>query len=554
MKVFTAQQMRDFDRVATEEYGIPSIVLMENAALRVVEFLEAKFSPLSEKKIVILCGKGNNGGDGLAIARHLAGVAFRVDVLLTADKTELRGDALINYEALGQLGGMRAAGRAPKTMPDWVYEMPLDDMEKMKDSVGNIWTHLQDADVTVDALLGTGFQGELHDERLKQGIRFTYITGDKNSRVAVDLPSAFNSDTGEATKKYSAQADYLVTFVGPKRGQFLRESLEQCGEVWVGEVGTTLSQLKGDEYGVDAGTDTGVETLDLETAQRLIPKRSIDAHKGDAGRALIIGGSLGMSGAVALASRAALNAGCGLCIAAMPEKILPTFAASILEATSHPLPCDPSGKLLESAADELPPLWKGVQVVALGPGISRSEEAQKFVARVVRECPIPLVIDADALHALPAMAAEVKNRAADTILTPHPGEMGVLMGISAGEVNDSRFEIAEACAKKYGAIVVLKGARSLVATPDGRIFVNLTGNPGMATGGSGDVLTGTIAGLLAQLKNPEDATKLGVYLHGFAGDLAFEAKGNGLVAGDIAAHLGQALVEIPKREVERING
>jgi NAD(P)H-hydrate epimerase len=375
------------------------------------------------------------------------------------------------------------------------------------------------------------------------------------NRVAVDVPTGLDSDSGlsfghhkvvNRISKYNFQAHFTVSFVGPKKGFFLDDGLYACGEIWVGHVGADWSSLEHPQWEAEA--------LDLKTAQHLIPTRTVDAHKGDAGRALIIGGSFGMSGAVALASRAALNSGCGLCIAAIPEKVLPIFAASILEATSHPLPCDESGKLLERAADLLPELWKGVQVVALGPGIGRSDETQALVRRIVLECPVPLVIDADALHALPSIADEVKNREADTILTPHPGEMGVLMGISAGEVNDARFETVEACAKKYGAIVVLKGARSLVATPKGQIFVNLTGNPGMATGGSGDVLTGTIAGLLAQLKNPESATKLGVYLHGFAGDLAFEERGNGLVAGDIAANLGRALVEIPKREVERING
>ena len=531
MQIFTAQQMRDFDRVATEEYGIPSIVLMENAALRVVEFLEAKFSPLSEKKIVILCGKGNNGGDGLAIARHLAKNNPLVRVF--GDSIELQD-------------------QNPKMFGNHSVEY----IEQMNQAIINSFLrYLGAADIIIDSVLGTGFSGELR-EPLRGIMDFSsqLLANSSGKIVSVDLSSGLDADTGVQAKYTYAPKDFTITLVAPKRGLFLRDGVEKSGEIWIGDVGTTPEQMYGDYYGLKKGTQTGVETLDLETAQLLIPKRTLDAHKGDAGRALIIGGSFGMSGAVALASRAALNAGCGLCIAAMPEKILPTFATSILEATSHPLPCDQSGKLLESAADELPALWKGVQVVALGPGISRSEEAQKFVARVVRECPVPLVIDADALHALPVMAEEVKNRGADTILTPHPGEMGVLMGISAQEVNDSRFEIAEACAKKYGAIVVLKGARSLVATPDGRIFVNLTGNSGMATGGSGDVLTGTIAGLLAQLKNPEDATKLGVYLHGFAGDLAFEEKGNGLVAGDIAAQLGRALVKIPKREVERING
>ncbi len=533
MKVFTAQQMRDFDRAAIEEYGIPSIVLMENAALRVVEFLEAKFAPLGEKKIVILCGKGNNGGDGLAIARHLKNAGAAVGIYLVAPKEEYSGDALINLHPLT----IRHRASYNRGLIEF-------DAENIT-SQSEMEERLRSCDLILDALCGTGFSGEIRLKSLHSLLSATLYT----NTIAIDLPSSLNADSGEK-KKRTPHCSHTITFVAPKRGMFVRSGLELCGEVWIGEVGNSLHQME--------ETEADVETLDLEFIQRdfyhFFSGRPIDAHKGDAGRALLIGGSFGMSGALALASRAALNAGCGLCIAAMPERVLPIFAVSILEATSHPLPCDESGKLLERAADELPALWRGVQVVALGPGLSRSEEAQKFVARVVRECPLPLIIDADALHALPAIAAEVKAREADTILTPHPGEMGVLMGISAGEVNDSRFETVAVCAEKYGATVVLKGARSLVATPDGQIFVNLTGNAGMATGGSGDVLTGTIAGLLAQLKNSADATKLGVYLHGFAGDLAFEEKGNGLVAGDIAANLGRALVEIPRREVERING
>ena len=519
--------MRDFDKCAIEEYGIPSIVLMENAALRVVEFLEAKFAPLSEKKIVILCGKGNNGGDGLAIARHLQKTDCTLYVLVASrDLQEYRGDAGLNAKIFRESSDDYDWFSTSTEEPDWPRLLQLE-----------MW----DADVIVDAMLGTGFNGAMREPITKAVFHARQSDG---KVVGVDIPSGFIADSGEGSE--ALKADFTVTFVGPKCGFFVRDGNKKCGEIWIGDIGTTWHQ--------SPRTWTGVETLGLETAQKLLPNRTIDAHKGDAGRVLIIGGSFGMSGAVALASRAALSSGCGLCIAAIPEKILPIFAASILEATSHPLPCDDSGKLLERAADELAELWRGVQVVALGPGIGRSDETQNLVRCIVRECPAPLIIDADALFALPSIAEDVKNREADTILTPHPGEMGTLMGISAAEVNDSRFETVGACAQKYGAIVVLKGARTLVATPDGQIFVNLTGNTGMATGGSGDVLTGTIAGLLAQIKNSESATKLGVYLHGFAGDLAFEELGNGLVAGDIAANLGRALVEIPKREVERING
>ena len=569
MKVFTAEQMRAFDKAATEEWGMPSIVLMENAALRVVEFLEAKFSPLEEKWIVILCGKGNNGADGLAIARHLYRYMAlkRVHVILGPEEM-YHGDALTNHRAwtLGDKFMWEGAEEEPysSALLSSQYWPALDPANKPKDAdFKDYYFHgasvLGHADIVVDCILGTGTKGELRHPANKL-VEWLYHHCSQAAHVFVDLPSGLSSDEGAMAKWESERHDdevpwswqcqfpssHTVTFVGPKRGFFLKDGPATCGEIWVGSIGTADRMLE--------DTETNCETLDLLTIQDYLPRREMDAHKGDAGRSLILGGSFGMSGSIALAARAALKVGVGLCIAALPEKALPLFAGACLEATSHALPGDDQGRLLPEAADGLPELWQNVQAVALGPGLSRSEGALEFARRVVRECPQPLIIDADALYALPAIADEVKAREAATILTPHPGEMGELMGINAKEVNDDRYGIAAACAAKYGAMVVLKGAHSLVATPEGRIFVNLTGNPGMATGGSGDALTGTIAGLLAQLKDAEQATKVGVYLHGYAGDIAFRTLGNGLVAGDIVDNLPAALLEVAQRQPERING
>jgi NAD(P)H-hydrate epimerase len=526
MKVFTAAQMRAFDRAATEHYHIPSMVLMENAALRVVEFLEMKFAPLHDKKIVILCGKGNNGGDGFAIARHLLNTGCHLRVLLACVETQLKGDARINYFALKQ---SVETGYPHSEIVEAVEGMSFDEM------LPPCGTENYQADIILDALLGTGFRGEVNDSILREALYFFQQA--EAVKLAIDIPSACNAGTGEADI-LAVCANYTITFAAPKRGLFLRNGLEKSGEVWIGSIGTTPSQMQ--------QTETGCACITHEFAQSLLPFRSPDAHKGTAGRVIVIGGSYGMSGAPTLASRAVLRAGAGLCITCLPDKVLSTFAAGFLEATSHPLPCDEKGRLIPEAADALPDIWKGAQVVAIGPGISRSPETLEFVRRVVRECPLPLVIDADALYALRAIAEDVHRREAPTILTPHPGEMGELMQMAVKEVNETRFETATACAQKYNAIVVLKGARSIVAEPNGSTFVNLTGNPGMATGGSGDVLTGTIAGLLAQLKSPKIATLLGVYLHGLAADLVYTTKGNGLIAGDIAEALPHALVELQK--------
>jgi NAD(P)H-hydrate epimerase len=522
MKVFTAAQMRAFDKAATEEYGIPSIVLMENAALRVVEFLEMNFAPLRGKRIVILCGKGNNGGDGFAISRHLRGRrAWVTTLLVSEDDKGLKGDALINYTALRAEGGVRCLFRQAGVSASQQADYDIGDGRP---------------DIFIDALIGTGFHGVLRqDEPFPVAHAISRISA--HYRIAVDIPSALSSDSGEAAPE-CFWADYTITFAGPKRGMFVRDGMEKCGEIWVGDIGTSWRLMR--------QTQTGCECITREIAQKLLPYRSQEAHKGNAGRVVLIGGSFGMSGAPTMAATAALKSGAGLCIAALPEKILSTFASAFPEATSHPLPCSAAGVLQENAADELPELWKNADAGALGPGLSREESALNFARRVVRECPKPLVIDADALYALREIEGDLQKREAPTILTPHPGEMGELMQMEISDVQNSRIETATACAKKFNAIVVLKGARSIVALPDGNTHINLTGNSGMATGGAGDVLTGTIAGLLAQTKNAETATLLGVYLHGLAGDLAFETSGNGLIAGDIADHLPRALLEIAK--------
>ncbi len=533
MKVFTPEQMRAFDAAATNEYSIPSFVLMENAALRVVEFLEWKFAPLRGKRVAVLCGKGNNGGDGFAIARHLTGLCF-VDVFLACSPHELKGDALINYRALQHAQTHGEVFLNMKVIA--ANEDNYKDTSQFLDYSG-------DADIILDALLGTGFHSGITDARMRCAMQ--YASAEWKPCVAIDLPSGLNAQTGQAAPE-TIRVDYTVTFASPKSGMLLRDGIDLCGEIWVGGIGTASEQLP--------DTKTGCELLSRTTAHALLPYRPTDAHKGTAGRVIICGGSRGMSGAPALASRAALRVGAGLCIACVPDRVLDSFSTNILEATSHALPCDDEGRLIESAADKLPDIWQGANVVALGPGLSRSDGALNFARRIVRECDLPLIIDADALYALPAIADQVKARMAPTILTPHPGEMGELMGSDAKSVNEQRLEIAVECAQKYNAFVVLKGARSVVAAPDGRTWINLTGNAGMATGGSGDVLTGTIAGLLAQLKDALNATLLGVYLHGLAGDIEYSKTGNGLVAHDIADALPHAILDLQNRpEAQSIN-
>ncbi|HEY0075000.1 MAG TPA: NAD(P)H-hydrate dehydratase [Abditibacteriaceae bacterium] len=513
MKIFSPEQMRALDKVASEQFHIPSIVLMENAALRVVEFLEQQFAPLSSKKILVLCGKGNNGGDGFAIARHLQGGA-QVTVFMTSAPGDLKGDALINFKIL-RAGGAAVAHAGTR-------------------SGALRWDSF---DIIVDALLGTGFSGEIRGEELKHTLEMAALA--PAPIVAVDVPSGLNADTGEAAAE-ALKADYTVTLAAPKRGLFLGRGLDLCGEIWVGSIGTPERLMEASE--------TGVQAVTRRTAQDFAAqlKRPLDAHKGDAGRVLILGGSFGMSGAPTMSAHAALRAGTGLVTAALPNRVVPIFAASQNEAMSRPLLDDAQGRLVEASFDDVPRLWENMDAVALGPGLSRGAGALDFARRVIEKCPAPLIIDADALYALRAITKQTKERTAPTILTPHPGEMGELMQMEISDVQKARFDTARQCAEKYKAFVVLKGARSVIATPEGQLFVNLTGNPGMATGGSGDVLTGLIAGLLAQLKDAQSATLLGVYAHGLAGDLAYSSNGNGLIAGDIILELPHALMALQK--------
>lgn len=513
MKIFTAEQMRAFDKAASEQFHIPSIVLMENAALRVVEFLEQQFAPLSNKKILVLCGKGNNGGDGFAIARHLQGSA-QVTVFMASTPGDLKGDALINFKIL-RAGGAAIAHAGTRS--------------------GDLrWDAF---DIVVDALLGTGFSGEIRGEELKHTLEMASLA--PAPVVAVDIPSGLNADTGEAAEE-ALKADYTVTLAAPKRGLFLGHGLDLCGEIWVGGIGTPERLME--------STETGISVFNRQAAQESATKlkRPLDAHKGDAGRVLILGGSFGMSGAPTMSAQAALRAGAGLVTAALPQRIVPIFAASQNEAMSRSLLDDAQGRLVEASFEDVPRLWENMDVVALGPGLSRGSGTLDFARRVIEKCPAPLIVDADALYALRPIVKQTKERPAPTILTPHPGEMGELMQMEIKALQQSRLETATACAEKFNAYVVLKGARSVIATPQGELFVNLTGNPGMATGGSGDVLTGLIAGLLAQLKETQSATLLGVYAHSLAGDLVYQSKGNGLLAGDISHELPRALMELQK--------
>ena len=526
MKILTAAQMREVDRISTERHGIPSLVLMENAGAKVVEFLEKQFPDLARRRMAIFCGKGNNGGDGLVVTRQLRMRGIVPKVVLLADPNELRGDARSNFEVLARSGFVPYVVHS---LDEWIGLKP--------DLLG--------CSLIVDAILGTGLAGPAEGLYLDV-IRDINASFSGATVVAVDIPSGLASDSGESLGE-SIRADYTVTFTAPKVGQVFPPNCERVGKLVVVSIGTPREALELDR-------SLFLHLIEPGELKRVSLRRRAAAHKGDFGHALLIAGSRGKTGAAALGAMAALRAGAGLVTVATPASMLPTVASMVAEMMTEPLPETESGSVSARGAEEscLARILEGKSVVAMGPGLSTHRDTVTFVYQVVRSVALPLIVDADGLNAFAGCADRLQDRKTPAlVLTPHPGEMGRLVGLSAREVQARRMEIAREFAMKHRAYVILKGYRTLVATPAGQVYVNPTGNPGMATGGAGDVLTGLLAGLVAQFGSErlEEVLCLGVYLHGLAGDIAAGEKGEAcLIASDITESFPNALRAIEQAE------
>lgn len=509
MRILSAEAMREVDRCAIEELGIPSLVLMENAAIGVVDAIGEVYE--EAESAAIFCGPGNNGGDGLAIARHLAVRGYDVQVFLAAGRRGMRGDAEV------QLGICRRQGLAIQEVAD-------------EDGVVEALEEAREADLIVDALFGTGLSKPLEGmfADLVQGLNDLPVP-----RVAVDLPSGLNGSQSEPLGPH-IEADLTVTFAAPKIAHVFPPSSESVGELVVTDLGIPPELVE------EAEEEGGpLHLLVGEELAGLVPEREPGTHKGDYGHALILAGSPGKAGAAILAARAAVRAGAGLVTAAVPESILDVVDLGSIESMTLPL------RSLEEVLDAA----EGKSVLAMGPGLGQERETFEAIRRIALEVPLPLVLDADGINAFGGRAAELAGRTAETVLTPHPGELGRLLGIPTSDVQDDRLAAARRAAVEAEAVVVLKGYRTLVATPGGEVHVNPTGNPGMASGGTGDVLTGLIAGLLAQGLGALDAARLGVYLHGLAGDLAAARTGEtALAASDLLTYLPAAFLEVEEGE------
>lgn len=507
VKIVTADEIRRLDRAAVQEKGIPGVVLMENAGRAVADLVLERFSPLNGCTVWIACGTGSNGGDGFVIARHLAVAGASVTVQLIGDENRIKGDARVHYEILRRIG-VAPGVDAPR-----------------------------DARIKIDALLGTGVKGAPRDEI---AAAIDALNAAHAPTIAVDMPSGVDADTG-ASPGAAVRADVTVTFGYPKLGLFLSPGADLAGEIVVSPIGFPWTALE---------SATPYTWLRPGEMRRLLPERPRESHKGMFGHLLVAGGSRGMSGAPAMAARAALRTGAGLVTVAAPQCAQPIIASRLDEAMTVPL-LERDGAMAAQSVDQILDLASKMDAVCLGPGMTQQEETQAAICELLRRLDKPVVLDADGLNALARHPESLAGRQALTVLTPHPGECARLLGVDTSAIQTDRIGAVRNAAKRYGSVVVLKGARTLIC--DGRkdslpVAVNTTGNPGMATGGSGDTLTGIIGAFVARGMDGFDAACLGVYLHGSAGDIAAASIGpQGMIAGDICEAVPAAILRLMER-------
>ncbi len=505
MKIVSTEEMRAIDRATSERFGVPSLTLMENAGAAVADYVLA--SHASAERIVVLCGKGNNGGDGFVVARRLHGRGKKVYIILLANPDELRGDAAVMF---GKLPGETISVRSIEELKG----------ERVRAALG--------CDLFVDAVLGTGFKppvSALYAEAI------AIMNASHVPVIAVDIPSGADADAMGPQSGTIARADAIVTFTAPRPAHVF--SLLTPGPTVVAGIGSP-------EEAIVSKLQLNVITA-RDIAATVAP-RLAESNKGSYGHVLIVGGSFGKAGSVAMAGMAGLRSGAGLSTVATAKSALATVAGFHPELMTEPLPETDSGTIALSAKHGITELTKGKSVVAIGPGISREADTSALVRALVAELQVPIVVDADGLNAFQGRTGELNGKGRTLVITPHPGEMARLMGTSIPAVQKDRLGVARKFAREHELIVVLKGHRTLVVAPNGDAWVNTTGNPGMATGGTGDILAGMVAGMLAQHpKQAFMAVIAAVHLHGLAGDVICETVGeHSLVATDLLRGLPEA--------------
>ena len=511
MRILNAAQMREADRFTIEEIGIPSLVLMENAGRQVVAAMEAAFESRLNGRVAVLCGRGNNGGDGFVVARTLLQRGVDASVFVIGALAEVRGDAKTNLDILGRLG---------------VTVVEINDEQSWELH----FSEISQCTLIVDAIFGTGLKAAL-------GGMMETIVADVNASsipiVAIDVPSGLSADTPHLIGD-CIDASMTVTLAAPKLPLVLPPGEEHAGDVVIADIGIPHDII-------DSVEGQHIELLTPEQLRDVVEPRAPDSHKGDFGRVTVVAGSRGKTGAAHLAAIAAIRSGAGLVTVATPCSVLPVVASMAPEYMTEPLAESAEGVISSASIDRV--LDLNHDVIACGPGLGRAPAVGEFVRSLLDHAAVPLVLDADAITVLADDPGRLVGREErDVVITPHPGEMARLIGSSIEEVQANRIDVAKDFATTHRVYVVLKGHRTIIATPEGHVYINPTGNPGMATGGTGDVLTGMIAAWLAQLLDAEAACRLAVFLHGAAGDLAEAAEGQvAMTATDVIAHLGDAL-------------
>lgn len=516
MKIVTSAEMREIDRITSEKFGVPSLTLMENAGSAVAEFAVASYP--NAKSFGVICGKGNNGGDGFVAARKLYQAGREVRLLLLADPSELRGDAATNFAKL------------PKDPSSF--------------AIFNAWgepafREVFSRDVLIDAILGSGFQppvAGVYAEAIAK------INAAAAPVIAVDIPSGAASDVMGDQTGAVARADAIVTFTAPRPAHIFGNLTS--GPTVIAPIGSPPEAIQ---------SSLNLQVITPKEIAVLVGPRPRDSNKGMYGHVLVAGGSLGKTGAAVMAGFSALRTGAGLVTVAAPQSTLGVIASYHPELMTEPLSETEIGSISKVALEEFDRVAENKTVLAIGPGISRHPSTAEFVRTIVTKSQTPIVLDADGLNAFENRAQELTGHGRTLVLTPHPGEMSRLTGLSTTAIQRDRINVAHSFARDHELILVLKGDRTAIAKPDGEVWVNTTGNPGMSTGGTGDILTGIVAGMLAQ--NPKRAflaVLAAVYLHGLAGDVAEEAMGeHSLVATDLIRALPEAFRRIRAQAAEK---
>jgi len=512
MKVVSADEMREIDRRAIEEYGLPGVVLMENAGRSAADAIEGICMEKGVDTVLIIAGNGNNGGDGFVVARHLVNRGIDCTILLAGKMAGVKGDAKVNLDIAGKMG--------------------IEVRESLMD-ISLVEEEIRSAGLIVDAIFGTGLTKEVegfHAEVIDAINMFD------SPIVSLDIPSGLDASSGKVLGT-TVEADMTVTFCLPKIGCIMHPGAGYVGDLIMADIGTPIDLLE--------NRDLKTSLILEEDAAELLLPRDEESHKGSYGHLLIVAGSRGKTGAAVLAADAAIRGGAGLVTLAAPASLNDILEIKLTEVMTEPVREEKDGFFAKGAAANILEKLEGKSALVLGPGISRHDETGQMLRQILEKLSLPAVIDADAIWHLSNSKELIKESKAPLILTPHPGEMARLLAISAADVQADRIGISRRFVAEYGCYLILKGARTIVAAPSGEIFINSSGNAGMASAGTGDVLSGLIGALLCQGCSPLESAIAGVWIHGTAGDKAAEEMGEaGLIASDIIRKMPEVMKDI----------